>query len=58
MIEKMIFGPELVQSVLYRLTEEFSKKSVVGKSIKQNGKRPIELIRITPTGVIRIGKPI
>jgi len=55
---KVIFGPQLDQSVVYRLVKEFFKNHMLEKSINENGKSSIKLIRITPFGVIRISRSI
>jgi hypothetical protein len=52
--EGVILGPHLDQSVLYQLMKESPKKHVLRKSNNQNTKSSVELIRITPCGVIRI----
>jgi hypothetical protein len=50
----MIFLSLLVQSVLYRFAKESPKNIILVKSISQNGESSVELIRITPHGVIQI----
>ncbi len=50
----MIFGSKLVQSVLYRLVKEFSKKTVLRKNNNKNGESCVELMGITAVEVLRI----
>jgi hypothetical protein len=54
--EEVSFGSSVDQSVLYLLMKESLKNHVLKKSYNQYGKSPIELIRITPNGVIRISQ--
>jgi hypothetical protein len=50
----VIFGPQVDQHLLYRMAKKSPKNRVPKKSIGQNGKKKVELIRIIPNGVIRI----
>ena len=55
-VTRVIFWPVVVQSVLSWFAKELSKKRVVWKSIDENGKSPIDPIKITPHWTIRISK--
>ncbi len=55
--EEVSFGSSVDQSVLYLLMKESLKNHVLKRSYNQYGKSPIELIRITPFGVIQISQP-
>ena len=52
----VVFGSEIIQSVLYLLTKESPQNHILEKSISENGESGVELIRITPFRVIRISQ--
>jgi hypothetical protein len=50
----VIFGAQVDQHWFYPMAKKSPKNRVPKKSIGQNGKKKVEVIRIIPYGIIRI----